>query len=240
MFDLTGKTALVTGAGQGVGFGIATVLANSGASVLINDIDPARAKDAAAQLEGAQACPFDVTNLDAVTDALAGKQVDILVNNAGNAGDTAMGMTPFKDMDPAEWQRFINVNIYGVLNCTKAVITGMTERGWGRVINISSDAGRVGLGINVSIYGAAKAASAHFMRHLAVEVGPEGVTANTLSVGLINNVPEEFTEPVRKTIPVRRLGEPMDMGYAVNYLASEEASYVNGATLQITGGVNPT
>lgn len=240
MFELAGKTALVTGGGQGVGFGIAEVLCRQGARVLVNDIDEQRARAAAKKLGDAEACPFDVTDLDAVEAALSGEVIDILVNNAGNAGDAAMEMTAFRDMDPAQWKRFIDINLYGVLNCTKAVIDGMSDRGWGRIITISSDAGRVGLGINVSLYGAAKAASAHFMRHLAVEVGPSGLTANTLSVGLMNNVPEKFAGPLIKGIPVRRLGEPADIGHAVAYLASEEAGWVTGSTLQITGGVNPT
>lgn len=246
MFELSDKTALITGAGQGVGLGIATALSQQGASVVINDISVEKAEQAAEEIKSsggsALPCPFDVTDLGQVTAAI-GKlsgNIDILINNAGNAGDSEMAMTPFVEMDPQQWNRFININLYGVLNCTKAVLNGMYEREWGRIITVSSDAGRVGLGINVSLYGAAKAGAAHFMRHLAVEAGPQGVTCNILSLGLMNNVPEEFAGPIIRSIPARRLGDPMDIGHAAVYLASDEASWVSGATLQITGGSNPT
>lgn len=246
MFELNDKTALITGAGQGVGFGIAQALSKQGALVVINDISAERAQQAADKINAAggtaTACAFDVTNLDEVNNSIQGlpKSIDILVNNAGNAGDSQMEMTPFVDMDPKEWQRFININLFGVLNCSKAVLAAMYEQQWGRIITVSSDAGRVGLDINVSLYGAAKAGAAHFMRHLAVEAGPYGVTCNTLSLGLMNNVPEEFAGPIIKGIPARRLGDPMDIGHACVYLSSEEASWTSGATLQITGGKNPT
>ena len=112
----------------------------------------------------------------------------------------------------------------------------MCERGWGRVITISSEAGRVGLDINVSVYGAAKAGAAHLMRHVAREVGPYGVTANVISLGLMDNVPDEFTQPIIKTIPVRRLGSGEDVAAAVDYLASDGASWVTGQTLTVNGG----
>ena len=131
---------------------------------------------------------------------------------------------------------YIGINLYGVLNCTKAVIQGMCDRGWGRIITISSEAGRAGLDINVSIYGAAKAGAAHLMRHLAREVGPYGVTANVVSLGLMDNVPEEFAGPVIKTIPVRRLGTTEDVAEAVGYLTSDGASWVTGQTLPVNGG----
>ena len=246
MFELKGKTALITGAGQGVGFGIAQALSQQGAAVVINDVCAERAQQAADSISAdggtAIACAFDVTDLDQVTSSVQAlpKTIDILVNNAGNAGDGEMEMIPFVDMDPQQWQRFVNVNLFGVLNCTKAVLATMYKQKWGRIITVSSDAGRVGLDINVSLYGAAKAGAAHFMRHLAVEAGPFGVTCNILSLGLMNNVPEEFAGPIIKGIPARRLGDPMDIGHACVYLSSEEASWTSGATLQITGGKNPT
>lgn len=248
MLNLNGKLALVTGAAQGVGLGIAEVLAKQGATVLINDIDGARAATAVAQLRnsGARAhdLVFDVTDYEAVCAAIAAAErdvgaIDILVNNAGNAGTHAVPMTAFRDTPPADWRKCIDVNLYGVLNCTHAVIGGMCDRGWGRVITISSEAGRLGLGIQVSLYGAAKAGAAHFMRHLSQEVAPQGVTANILSLGLMNNVPEEFTAAMVRGIPVGRLGDPMDIGHASAYLASEEAAWVTGSTLVIAGGVSP-
>ena len=239
------KTALVTGAGQGVGQGIAAHLASAGYRVLVNDIDSERAQASAAaivQTSGeAIAAPFDITGTEQAMVAIKALEeqhggIGILVNNAGNAGAGPMPMMAFKDMPPAEWEKYIAVNLYGVLNCTKAVIGGMCERGWGRVIVISSEAGRTGLDIGVSLYGAAKAGGAHFMRHLAREVGPQGVTANVVSLGLMDNVPEEFAGALIKTIPARRLGKAADAAYAVAYLASEDAAWVTGQTLVVNGG----
>ena len=130
--------------------------------------------------------------------------VDILVNNAG----VPAGMMPvqFREMDPSEWQRFIDLNLYGVLACTRAVIDGMCERGFGRVITISSGAGQVGIPFGVSIYGAGKGGAIAFMRHLALEVARSGVTANSLALGLMDNVGGEdvvFVELTEGTYEVR-------------------------------------
>ena len=239
------KTALITGAGQGMGQVVANHLASLGIQVIINDIDPAKAEAASANIVDnggrALAAAFDITQTGTALpriealDAEAGG-IDILVNNAGNAGSRPTHQIPFKDMPPEEWDMYIGVNLYGVLNCTKAVLNGMCERGWGRVITISSDAGRAGLDIHVSVYGAAKAGAAHLMRHIAREVGPYGVTANVLSLGLMDNVPEEFTAAFIKTIPMRRLGSGDDVAGAVEYLISDAASWVTGQTLPINGG----
>jgi len=245
MYELTNMTALITGSGQGVGFGIASVLAHQGARVLINDIDRARASRAAEHLrsEGNQAepMPFDVTDFSQVQTQIEGihakgSRIDILVNNVGNAGNTPMLQKPFREMQPSEWKNFIDVNLYGVIHCTKAVLDGMCERGFGRIITISSEAGRMGLGIGVSLYGAAKAGAAHLMRHVAHEVGPFGVTANVVALGLMNNVPDAFSTQLIPLIPTHRLGDPLDVGYAVAFLASEEAGWVTGHTLVANGG----
>jgi NAD(P)-dependent dehydrogenase (short-subunit alcohol dehydrogenase family) len=161
IFDLHGRVALVTGAGQNVGSGIAHALAAQGALVLVNDVvaDRAEAVVEAVEAKGgaAQALPFDVTDLPAVLDAVSSvERVDILVNNAGNAGTTSMGIQRFIDMDPAAWEAPIRVNLYGVLNCCHAVVRGMCERGWGRVITISSGAATAGVNIGVAPYSAGK------------------------------------------------------------------------------------
>ncbi|MEH6582911.1 MAG: SDR family oxidoreductase [Halioglobus sp.] len=239
------RTALITGAGQNMGLGVAKHMAANGIQVIINDIDPAKAEEAAAEIVAAGgkalAAAFDITKTDIVLAKIAELEaevggIDILVNNAGNAGHKATHQIPFKDMPPEEWDMYIGVNLYGVLNCTKAVLNGMCDRGWGRVITISSEAGRAGLDINVSVYGAAKAGAAHLMRHVAREVGPYGVTANVVSLGLMDNVPDEFAGPIIKTIPMRRLGSGDDVAAAVDYLASDAASWVTGQTLPVNGG----
>ncbi len=245
MFRLDAKVAVVTGAGQGMGFGIARALARQGARVVVNDIDSTRAAAAAAEVRAsggqASAAAFDVTAGGAVAESLDRiahevGPVDILVNNAGNAGAQLMQLKQFTDMTPADWEPYLAVNLMGVLHCTHAVVGGMCARGWGRVITISSEAGRQGLAIGASLYGAAKAGAASFMRHLSQEVAAHGVTANVIALGLMNNVPEEFTQPLVQSIPVGRLGTPEDVGAAVVFLASEEASWITGATLALNGG----
>ena len=136
MFDLSGRTALVTGAGQNIGAGIARGLAGQGAHVVVNDYFADRAQTTTDQIAaaGGSAVPsvFDVTDLDAVMAAVAGiGVVDILVNNAGLAGPTDMKAEQFRGMDPADWQASVDVNLYGVMNCCHAVVDGMCERGWG-------------------------------------------------------------------------------------------------------------
>ncbi len=245
MSETAVKTALVTGAGQGMGATVAEQLAASGVRVVVNDLNREKADAIVASIfrQGGQAvaCTFDVTdlaNVRAQLDELArgGIHIDILVNNAGNAGHKSVNQVSFRELPAEEWDDYLGVNLYGVLNCTKAVIDGMCERGWGRIITISSEAGRQGLDIHVSIYGAAKAAAAHFMRHLAREVSGEGVTTNSISLGMMNNVPEEFTSRIVRHIPAGRLGTGEDVAGAVKYLASDDAGWVTGQTLVLNGG----
>ena len=240
MFDLTGRAALVTGAGQGVGAGIAASLAAAGAAVAVNDLVPERAAAVADELDRAIAVPFDVTDLDAVRGGVRAVEeglgpIEVLVNNAGIPA-AGFPQVTFRDSDPALWRRFVDLNLYGVLNCTHAVVGGMCERGRGRVVTISSEAGRMGLGIGVSLYGAAKAGAVGLMRHLAVEVAPAGVTVNCLSLGLMDNVAGEWADAVAARVPRRRLGSPADVGAAVVVLASDEAEWITGQVLPVNGG----
>jgi NAD(P)-dependent dehydrogenase (short-subunit alcohol dehydrogenase family) len=245
MFDLTGRTALVTGAGQHVGAGIARALAAQGARVAVNDIVLERAKATAASIEdaggSAYAVGFDVTDLSAVKAGVravvdGAGPIDILVNNAGNAGAHQMRLTPFREMDPEDWSKPIDVNLYGVLNCTHAVIGTMVERGWGRVITISSGAGTIGIPIGVSTYGAGKGGAIAFMRHVAVENARLGVTANTVALGLMQPGSEDSTAALARQIPVGRTGRPDDVGPLCVYLASNEASWITGQTIELNGG----
>lgn len=242
MFDLSGKTALVTGAGRNVGAGIASALAAQGAHVLVNDLVAERAAAGAEQLRAAggsaSAAAFDVTDLDAVRAGLADHpRVDILVNNAGNAGAEQMHPKPFSEMVPVEWDGPIEVNLRGVLNCAHAVINPMLEAGWGRIITISSGAGTAGVDIGVAPYSAGKGGGLGFMRSLALENAPFGVTANSVALGLMDNVGGGgLTGRLERGIPVRRLGTPGDVGAICVYLASEEAAWITAQTINLNGG----
>lgn len=245
MFDLTGRTALVTGAGQNVGAGIARLLAARGAAVAVNDLRVERAEGVAAAIRDgggrATAVGFDVTDFDAVTAGVATVEaelgpVDVLVNNAGNGGEAGMVPTQFKDSDPASWRGPVDVNLYGVMHCARAVINGMCERGHGRIVTIASGAGTVGLHLGVSPYAGGKGGAIAFMRHLAMENARAGVTANTLAIGLMTNEDQDVTAALARQIPVGRTGVPDDVGYACVYLASDEASWMTGQTIQLNGG----
>jgi NAD(P)-dependent dehydrogenase (short-subunit alcohol dehydrogenase family) len=243
MFDLVDRVALVTGAGQGVGRGIAQQLTAQGAAVAVNDLILERAvatADSIAEAGGrAHAISFDVTDYAAVVAGVAKIEselgpIDILINNAGVPDQ--MGLKQFRETEPADWSRLIDINLYGVLNCCKAVIDGMCDRGFGRVITISSGAGTAGIGIGVSAYGAGKGGGISFMRNLALEVARKGVTANSLALGLMNNVPAEILPAIEKTIPVGRAGNAEEIGACCVYLASEEAAWMTGQTIQLNGG----
>jgi NAD(P)-dependent dehydrogenase (short-subunit alcohol dehydrogenase family) len=244
MFDLTGRTALVTGAGQGVGAGIARLLAAQGARVAVNDLQAVRSMQTVQSIVSvggrAQTAVFDVADYQAVSSNVARIEealgpIDILVNNAGIP--QGMGIQPFRESTPESWRPYIDVNLYGVLNCCRAVINGMITRRFGRVITISSGAGTVGLALGVSPYAAGKGGGISFMRHLALENAGFGVTANTVALGLIDNQKNpQATAHLARTIPVGRLGEPEDVGALCVYLASKESGWMTGQTLQINGG----
>ncbi len=244
MFDLTGKVALVTGAGRNVGAGIAELLSQRGAKLAVNDLFEDRAKQTVARITDAGGtavtAAFDVTEAESVGVGVAHVEqmlgpIDILVNNAGVPVE--MDVMPFGEMDPALWNKYIDLNLYGVLHCAKTVLAGMVERGWGRIVTISSGAGQTGIAMGVALYGAGKAAGIGFTRHLALEVAGSGVTVNCVALGLMAHVGDtELTRQMAATVPVGRLGTPEDAGSAVVYLASEEASWVTGQTLGVNGG----
>jgi NAD(P)-dependent dehydrogenase (short-subunit alcohol dehydrogenase family) len=242
---LDGRVALVTGAGQGVGAGIAAGLAAAGAAVAVNDLNPERAATVVARLNDSggrgHASVADVTDRAAVEAMVADVTtvlgpVDVLVNNAGIPADGFVPR-PFRAMPVEDWDKFVALNLYGVLHGVKATVDGMCDRGWGRIVTVSSEAGRMGLPIGISLYGASKAAAIGFSRHLAVELLGTGVTSNCVALGLMATGPDDARPPPR---PTARLGHPEDVAAAVCFLASDGAEWVTGQVLGVNGGAHTT
>lgn len=249
MFDMAGRVALVTGAGQGVGAAIAAALAARGAAVAVNDVftDRAASMVAAVEAAGGRACTAvaDVTDEAAVRAMVADVErilgpVGILVNNAGIPAD-GIALQRFTETVPADWDRFIRLNIHGVLHCTHAVLPGMVVGGWGRVLTITSDSARTGEA-NLAVYAASKAAGIGFIRSIAKEVGRSGVTCNCIALGTVPPAgfdpgadPDRLARQLR-LYPTRRLGTPADVAAAVVWLASDEAGWVTGQTIAVNGG----
>lgn len=243
MFDLTGRVAFVTGSGQGMGAGVALALARQGAVVGINDLfeDRAAATVAAVEAAGGRAvvATADVRDRGAIDAAIEATEaafgpVDILVHNAGIPTD-GFPLERFRELDPSNWDRWMGVNYTGMLNTAKRVIDGMCDRNFGRIVFVSSEAGRTGMGMGVACYGAAKAATMQFCRHLAMETARHGVTVNCVALGRMSaNI--ATMEIVRSMPAVGRFGSPADVAAACVYLASTEAGFVTGQTLGVNGG----
>lgn len=243
--DLSGKVALVTGGGSGIGRATALVLARAGADVIVNDISPDKAEGVAAEVAdlGRRGLPIVADVADpAAVDAMIGRalgalqKVDILVNNAG------IGLeVPFHQMSKAEWDQMFAVHVGGTFNCTRGLVQQMIDRGWGRVISISSVAGLMGEGGLVH-YSAAKAAILGFTKALARELAPRGITVNAVAPGLIDtpmarSIRPEMWQKFVQNSPVGHEGKPDDIAHACAYLASEEASFVTGQVISPNGGL---
>jgi 2-hydroxycyclohexanecarboxyl-CoA dehydrogenase len=240
------RTALVTGAARGIGAAIATELAAGGHRVAVADILDDAAKQTAAAIDGI-AVHLDVTDSASVSAAVAQAEeligpLEILVNNAGWDEFKA-----FLDTEEPLWDQIIEINYKGCLRCCRAVVPGMVERGYGRVVNISSDAARVGASLE-AVYSGAKGAVLSFSKTLAREVARHGVTVNVVCPGptdtaLLGRMFEasddaaRAVEALKRAVPMRRLAEPQDIAPAVAFLASDAAGYITGQTLSVSGGL---
>ena len=243
--DLSGKIAVVTGAGRGLGKAIADVLAGRGAHVVVNDLTLELAEEAAASArargESASAIAFDVADPNQVEIAfrrIRGDhgRVDILINNAG-IGD----FVSFPEITPEKWDRMLNIHLKGSFNCCQAVLAGMKEQTYGKIVNISSVAGKRGDFIGNAHYTAAKAGIIGLTKSLALYAAPFGINVNAIAPGLVaTELSDEMSSEMKATtisrIPAGRLGRPEEIARATAFLVSDDASYVFGETLSVNGG----
>ena len=231
------RTALVTGGAGGIGAAICRALAPSG-PVVVTDLDGAGAERVAAEV-GGTAIQLDVTDAAAVASL---PPCDVLVNCAG--WDE---LKPFVETDDAFTAKVLEINLVGPLRVTRTVLPGMIERGWGRVVNIASDSGRVGSSLE-GVYSAAKGGLMAFTKTLAREVARHGITVNAVSpgptdtpmlAGAAGSGPDagKVIEAMVRAVPMRRLGTPEDVAAAVSFLASEDAGYITGQSLSVNGGL---
>jgi 2-hydroxycyclohexanecarboxyl-CoA dehydrogenase len=249
---MTHRVAFVTGGAQGIGRGIAASLAEAGFRVAIADLNLGVAQQTAKELSAdggaVVAVEVDVTSLDSVRSAVATVEADlgpieVVVNNAG--WDDFM---PFVETDEEFWDKILDINFKGQLRVIHTVVPGMIERGFGRIINIGSDAGRVGSSLE-AVYSGAKGGIIAFTKTLAREVATQGITANTVCPGPTDTPAlrtftassgddaEKVLAGMTRAVPMKRLGTPEDVGPAVAFLASDAAGFVTGQTLSVSGGL---
>lgn len=238
--DLSGKHALVTGASRGIGEAIARRLAESGARVTL----AARSKERVEQIAGeigsnAQPLELDITAADLrdkIKAVVEQQAIDILVNNAGVTDDQL-----FLRMKPQSWDTVLRTNLDSAFHITQEVVKKMIRSQWGRIINISSVVGLMGNPGQVN-YAASKAALIGFTKALALEIGSRNITVNAIAPGFISTaMTDQMTDEARRTlegrIALRRLGTVDDIAYAAVFLASEQASYITGTVLNVSGGL---
>jgi 3-oxoacyl-[acyl-carrier protein] reductase len=246
MFDLTGKTALVTGASGGIGSAIVSALVTQGANVVLTGTREQVLREVAASLDlkpdqKAEVVTANLSEPEAASQLIAASEaaigpVDILVNNAGLTRDGLL--MRMKDED---WQTVLDVNLTAVMRLSRAVLRGMMKARWGRIIQISSVVGYTG-NPGQTNYAASKAGMTGFTKSLAIEVASRGVTANVIAPGFIQTamtdvLTDEVKDELLKRVPIGSMGTSEDIAAAVVYLASQEAGYLTGATLHINGGM---
>ena len=236
-----GKTAIVTGGARGIGRAIVTRLASEGAKVLIADIDESAGAAATLEITGTAAYGLDVTSVDSWNGAVEKAtgdwgRVDILVNNAGIAGRSA----PAWKLDVQEWLDVIAIDLTGVWLGCRAVLPGMIENGYGRIVNISSIAGKEG-NPNASPYSAAKSGVIGLTKSLAKEVATKGVIINgitpaVIETDILKQVSEEHKNYMTSRIPMGRVGQPEEVAALAAFLASSEVTFSTGAIFDLSGG----
>jgi 3-oxoacyl-[acyl-carrier protein] reductase len=242
MFELTGQAALVTGAATGIGEAIACRLAEAGARVAVADID-LEAAQAAAKRIGGSAFPvgLDVTRTEQVSAAIAKVlattgSLEILVNNAGLAGKSA----PIWEQTDEDWHRVLSVNIHGPFYLCRAVLPQMRAKGYGRIVNVASIAGKEG-NPNMAAYSASKAAIIGLTKSIAKEVATEGICINAVAPAVIrtkilDQLTQAQVEYMIQKIPMRRTGNAEEVAAVVHFLASRDCSFVTGQCYDVSGG----
>jgi 3-oxoacyl-[acyl-carrier protein] reductase len=229
------RRALVTGGASGIGLACARRLVSDGLDVAIADLDEAQL--AVVAVDVTSAYPLDVADPAAVNDLVASLQpIDVLVNSAGIVGPNV----PVWEIDDAGWERTIAVNLTGTLNTMRAVLPGMRERGWGRIVNIASIAGKEG-NPNLGAYSASKAGVIGLTKSAGKELATEGVIVNAIAPAVIAtpinvNTAQETIDYMVSKIPMGRLGTPDEVAALVSWLASDECSFSTGQTYDISGG----
>ncbi|MGZ8373440.1 MAG: 3-oxoacyl-[acyl-carrier-protein] reductase [Nitrospira sp.] len=243
--SLQGKTAIVTGAAQGIGRAIAECLAQAGADIAVADLDPGRSVETVASVEklGRKALNIKVNVADAnETKAMVEQvlktwgKVDILVNNAGITRDGLL-----LRMKEEDWNLVLQINLNGTFNCTKAVLQPMTKQRYGRIVNIASIVGVIG-NAGQANYSASKAAVIGFTKTVGREYASRNVTVNAVAPGFIDTamthgLSADVKDTLLKQIPLGRLGTPADIAAAVRFLVSEDAAYITGHVLHVNGGM---
>jgi len=245
MKRLENKIAVITGGADGLGRAAAIKFTTEGATVIIWDMNEEKGAQTISEIKAdggvayfAKVNTASYAEVDAATQAAIAQfgRIDILINNAGITRDASI-----KKMTPEQWQQVIDVNLTGVFNCAKCVSAGMVENGYGRIINTSSVVALYG-NFGQSNYVATKAGVIGLTKTLARELGRKGVTVNAVAPGfilteMVKKMPENVLKAMEEKVPLGRLGAPEEIASAYLFLSSDEAAYINGATISVDGGI---